>query len=113
MLARLGEDLRLTKAGQRAQQPVHHRPVRPDELFALLVSRVLSGWRLSLPYAGALVVVAVPKGPTWALTLSDVPVVRAPAPVGFFGVPFGDDWGFKRPWVPSPLREREPVPVER
>jgi hypothetical protein len=30
------------------------------------------------PYRGALVVVAVPRGSEWSLTLSGVPVVRAP-----------------------------------
>jgi hypothetical protein len=33
--------------------------------------------------------VGVPKGSQWTLTLSDVPVVRAPAPVGSRGVNWG------------------------
>ena len=31
---------------------------------------------VSLPYASALVIVGVPRGSTWSLTLSDVPNVR-------------------------------------
>ena len=31
---------------------------------------------VSLPYAGTLVIVGVPRGSTWSLTLSDVPNVR-------------------------------------
>lgn len=44
----------------------------------------------SLPYAGGLVVVGVPKGSVWSLSLSDVPIVRTPPPPGSRGVPFGN-----------------------
>ena len=44
----------------------------------------------SFGYAGALMVVGVPRGSVWRLTLSDQPVVRTPAPPGSVGVPFGD-----------------------
>jgi hypothetical protein len=33
----------------------------------------------SISYRGGLIVVAVPKGSSWSLTLSDVPTVRSPA----------------------------------
>ncbi len=34
----------------------------------------------SISYRGGLIVVAVPKGSSWSVTLSDVPTVRSPDP---------------------------------
>ena len=63
----------------------------------------------SISYRGALEVVCVPRGSTWSLTLSDVPNVRAPEPVGWRGVPFGDKPNTLS--LPLPLL-RQPVMVE-
>jgi hypothetical protein len=54
----------------------------------------------SLDYHGRLVVECVPKGSTWSLTLSDVPIFRAPAERG--GGPYTDNrrqgiWGTSTP----------------
>jgi hypothetical protein len=57
----------------------------------------------SEPYRGDLIVVAVPNGSQWQITLSDQPNVRAPTP-SWAPYAFGD----------YPLeREREPMPVDR
>jgi hypothetical protein len=63
-------------------------------------------------YRGGLVVVAVPKGSQWSLTLSDLPVVRQPPPVGAFGVSFGD-YCKRRSNTPSLKRPDFPVAPEQ
>jgi hypothetical protein len=57
-----------------------------------------------------LIVQCVPVGSTYELTLSDVPLVRAPEPVGWRGTPWGDKPNTLT--LPLPLRLPQPEPVE-
>jgi hypothetical protein len=62
----------------------------------------------SLPYAGGLVVVCVPKRSTWSLTLSDQPNVRTPPSAGSVGT-WSTRLGGGAERLPPLPRERELV----